>query len=118
MPKETTLGTIDISRTAIASMVSSVTTQTYGVVGMSTPSLAEGIAATITRDPRKGVEVTFNPDDSLTIDVYVVLNYGINIGSVANSLIRTLRYRIQQQTHLNVQQVNVHIQGLRMPDSR
>ncbi len=118
MTKETALGSIDISRTAIASLVSGVTTQTYGVVGMSTPSLAEGIAATITRDPRKGVEVHYNDDNSLTIDVYVVLNYGINIASVANSLIRSIRYTVQHQTHLRIEQVNVHIQGLRMPDTR
>ena len=106
-------GTIEISPTAIASIVANSVTQTYGVVGMSTPSLASGIAATITRDPHKGVEVTIN-DDNIDIDLYVVLEYGIRIASVATSLINIVRYTIEKHTGMPVNSVKIHVQGIRV----
>jgi uncharacterized alkaline shock family protein YloU len=46
--------------------------------------------------------------------VYIIVNYGINIASVANSLIKAVRYQVETHTMTTVKQVNIHIQGLRM----
>lgn len=112
---ETEFGHIEIPLAAIASLVGQVTTRTYGVVGMAVPSRASQLAATLTRDPNKGVKITGQHE--LDIDVYVVVNYGINIASLANSLITAIRYYLEAQLGLKVHQVNVHIQGLRMGSS-
>jgi uncharacterized alkaline shock family protein YloU len=106
-------GTIEISPSAIASIVANSVTQTYGVVGMSTPSLASGIAATITRDPHKGVEVNIN-EDNIDIDLYVVLEYGIRIASVATSLINIVRYTVEKHTGMPVNSIKIHVQGIRV----
>lgn len=114
MVKDTELGTIEISPNAIATLVSRVTRQTYGVVGMANPSYAGYLAAAITRDPHQGVRVQLDEHDALTIDVYIVVKYGINLASVAQSLIHSIRYHVATNTHLSVKQVNVHVQGLQM----
>lgn len=111
---ETALGTVEFSRLAIAALVTQAATQSYGVVGMTMPSRASNIAAVITRDPHRGVQVSISEEQQLTIDLYVIIEYGTNIASVATSLIRGVRYQVQQATGLLVEQVNVHVRGLRM----
>jgi uncharacterized alkaline shock family protein YloU len=115
MPTKTNdLGIIEISEYAIAGLVSQAAKRTYGVVGMAEPSRASHLAATLTRDPHRGVGVQIADDKTLVIDVYIIVNYGINIASVANSLINAVRYHVEDHTGLSVKQVNIHIQGIRM----
>lgn len=109
-------GSIDISTTAIASLVAHAVTQTYGIVGMTTPSLASGIAATLTRDPHRGVEVAIS-DGNIDIDLYVVLEYGIRIASVASSLINIVRYTVEKHCGVPVNSVRIHVQGLRVSNA-
>ena len=109
-------GAIEISPSAIATLVSHAVTQTYGVVGMSPPSLASGIAATLTRDPHRGVQVQIH-EDNIDIDLYVILAYGIRIASVATSLINVVRYTVQKHCDMPVNSVKIHVQGIRVRQS-
>ncbi|HEX3049095.1 MAG TPA: Asp23/Gls24 family envelope stress response protein [Aggregatilineaceae bacterium] len=110
---ETPRGTIEIAPTAIATLASHAVLQTYGVVGMASPNFASDIAASLTRDPNRGIQVK-QDGSQIIIDVYVIIEYGTRIASVANSLINSVRYTIEQSIGLPVGQVNVHVQGLRV----
>lgn len=110
---ETPRGMIEISPIAIATLASHAVLQTYGVVGMAAPNLASDIAASLTRDPNRGIEVR-QEDSQIVIDVYVIIEYGTRIASVANSLINGVRYAVEKSIGVPVGQVNVHVQGLRV----
>lgn len=110
---ETPHGIIEISSNAIATLASHAALQTYGVVGMASPSFASDIAASITRDPNRGIQV-HQEESQVVIDVYVIIEYGTRIASVANSLINAVRYTVEQSIGVPVGQVNVHVQGLRV----
>jgi uncharacterized alkaline shock family protein YloU len=110
---ETPRGSIEIAPAAIATLASHAVLQTYGVVGMASPNLATDIAASLTRDPNRGIQVR-QDGSQMTIDVYVIIEYGTRIASVANSLINSVRYTIEQSIGVPVGQVNVHVQGLRV----
>lgn len=110
---ETPRGTIEISPNAIATLASHAILQTYGVVGMASPNLASDIAASLTRDPNRGIEVR-QEGSHIVIDVYIIIEYGTRIASVANSLINGVRYTVEQSIGVPVGQVNVHVQGLRV----
>ncbi len=111
--KENKYGIIEISPNAIANLVSRIVTQTYGVVGMTTPNLASDIAATLTRDHNRGVGVDID-DNQISIELYVVLEYGTRIASVATSIINAVRYTVEKHCEMPVNQVCVHVQGLRI----
>ena len=113
---QTPRGTIEISPTAIATLASHAVLQTYGVVGMASPNLASDIAASLTRDPNRGIQVR-QEDGQIIIDVYVIIEHGTRISSVANSLINAVRYALDQSIGVQVSQVNVHVQGLRVSRS-
>ncbi len=111
--EKTTLGSIHISPTAIATIAYHSALQSYGIVGLAPKNLAEGIASTITREPTRGVNVHFD-GDLLDIDIYVIVEFGTRIASVANSVANAVRYNVEKNVGLKVHEINVHVQGLRV----
>ena len=111
--EKTTLGSIHISPTAIAAIVYHAARQSYGIVGLAPKNLAEGITSTITREPSRGINVRFQ-DDKLDIDVFIIIEFGTHITSVAQSLTESIRYQVEKAIGLKVHEINVHVQGLRV----
>lgn len=109
------MGNIYISHRAIASIAHQAALESYGVVGLAAKNLAEGLAQVLVKDPLLGVDVVFN-DDGITIDLFIVIEYGTRIKSVATSVAETVRYTVEKTIGLPVQVVNVHVRGLRISD--
>jgi uncharacterized alkaline shock family protein YloU len=109
----TTLGTIRISPNALATIAYHATLTSYGVVGLAPKNLAEGLTATITREPAHGVSVHYNGEE-VDIDIHIIIEYGTRITSVANSVANAVRYQVEKALGLPIHFVNVHIQGLRV----
>jgi uncharacterized alkaline shock family protein YloU len=106
-------GTIDISRRAIATIAYQAAQQSYGVVGMAAKNLANGLAQMLLKDPTKGVEVKFY-NRQINIDLYIVIEYGTRISTVASSVAHSVRFNVERTLGLPVNEVNVHVQGLRV----
>jgi len=112
----TTLGTIHISPNAVATIVYHATRQSYGVVGLAPKNLAEGLALTITREPARGVAVHYD-GETIDIDIYIIIEYGTRITSVATSVANTVRYQVEKALGLRVNAINVHVAGLRISNT-
>ncbi len=114
---ETRLGKIEVSPTAIASLASQAVLECYGVVGMATKDLASGIVEILQpASHRRGVEVRI-ADDQITIDLYVVLEYGTRLITVARNIQSGVKYVVEKALGMPVSAVNIHIQDLRVsPD--
>jgi uncharacterized alkaline shock family protein YloU len=117
MGEETTsLGGIHISPNAVATIAYHATLQSYGVVGLAPKNLADGIVSQITREPSRGISVHYK-DDVINIEVHVIVEYGTRITSVADSVANTVRFHVEKALGLRVNEVNVHIAGLRISDT-
>ena len=117
MGEETTsLGGIHISPNAVATIAYHATLQSYGVVGLAPKNLADGIVKTITREPSRGIAVEYNGED-INIEIHVIVEYGTRINSVAESVANTVRFHVEKALGLKVNNVNVHVAGLRISDS-
>lgn len=110
------LGSIFISHRAIASIAYHTALESYGVVGLAAKNLAEGLSQVLVRDPVLGVEVDF-VGGAVSIDLYAIVEYGVRIKSVASSISENVKYRIEKDTGLTVDKVDVHIRGLRISNS-
>lgn len=108
----TPLGSIHVTPRAIASLAYHALRQTYGVVGLAPKSRWQGLTQRLTKDPMQGVDVHYDPE-GLVVDVYVVVEYGVNLRAVANSAANQVRYEVEKALGLPVKAVNVHIRGLR-----
>lgn len=113
VPAEFTPGKIDVSPLAIASIAAHAAARSYGIVGMAARNVMDGIAATVTGDPHKGISVRIGPE-AIQIDLYVIVEYGTRISSVARSVANIVKFQVEQSSSLPVTEVNVYVQGLRI----
>ncbi len=117
MGEETTsLGGIHISPNAVAAIAYHATLQSYGVVGLAPKNLADGIVRTITREPSRGVTVRYD-GENIDIDIYIIVEYGTRINSVAESVANIVRFNVEKALGLKVNSVNIHVAGLRVSDA-
>jgi len=117
MAEETTsLGSIHISPNAVATIAHRAILQSYGVVGLASKNLADDLMHAITREPSRGVTVHYNGAD-LDIDVHIIVEYGTRINSVAESVANLVRFKVEKALGLKVNNVNVHVAGLRVSDT-
>jgi uncharacterized alkaline shock family protein YloU len=115
--KEDSKGRIDISSATIATITNQAVNQCYGVVGMASKNLVNGIAQLLSRDNRRGVEIRVE-GDRIEIDVYVIVEYGVRIRAVAESIQHTVKFHVEKTLGLPVHAVNVYVQGLRMSENQ
>ena len=102
------LGRISISHDAVAHIVGRVATEAYGVVGMASRKRL------LTRDPlRQGVTVGGSGEDGVTIELNVVVEYGLNLAEVASSVRNRVAYEVERLTGLPVRAVEVHVDAVR-----
>jgi uncharacterized alkaline shock family protein YloU len=108
-------GTVTLSDDAVAQVVGHSVLECYGIVGMASKSLVRGVARLLSRHSLShGIEVRRTGDD-LAIDLYVVIEYGLNLAEVAAAVRQRVTYEVERLTGLRVTAVQVHIQGVRRP---
>ncbi|MGH2582718.1 MAG: Asp23/Gls24 family envelope stress response protein [Anaerolineales bacterium] len=108
-------GKIHVSPRAIATIAHQAAIQSYGVVGLASKNLFNGITNFIVKDPTHGIEVSY-PAEAINIDIYIIVEYGTNIKEVAASVAKTVRFQVEKALGLPIQAVNVHVQGLRVSE--
>jgi uncharacterized alkaline shock family protein YloU len=114
MTDETTpLGSIQVTPRAIASIAYHAALESYGVVGLTSKNLMDDLAHVLVKDPTKGVEVHYD-GQNINIDLYVIIEYGTRIKSVANSVSNTVRFHVEKALGMPINEVNVHVRALRI----
>lgn len=113
--RATELGTITISDDVIADVAGITCTRCYGVVGMASQSFQEGVAELLGIDSlRKGVRLR-RKEGEVSFDLYVIIEAGVNITEVAHNLIDQVKYMVESSTGFKVEEIQVHVQGVRVP---
>jgi uncharacterized alkaline shock family protein YloU len=108
-------GTIKIADEVVSIITGLAATEIEGVAGMS-GGLAGGIAEMLGRkNLSKGVKVEVN-ENSASVDVYVIIEYGKTIPDVAWQIQDNVKQAIEGMTGLDVKAVNVHVQGVNFPE--
>ena len=116
MTGETTpIGSIHVSPRAVATIAYQAALESYGVVGLAPKNLIDGLTNVIAKDPTQGVDVHYD-GESIVIDMYIVIEYGTRIKSVASSVANTVRFHVEKALGMPINQVNIHVSGLRISD--
>lgn len=107
-------GTINISSDAIATVAGVAATECYGIVGMAVKNVKDGIVHLLKRESyKKGVSVT-SQDEGLNIDLHIIVLYGTNITAIADSVISTVKYAVEEHTGLSVNNVGIFVEGVKV----
>jgi len=107
-------GDIQIANDVLADLAGFAALECYGIVGMASPTLRDGVAQALSRDKlRKGVRIA-NEDEAVRIDLFVIIEHGTNLTEVGHSLANRVRYTLTSQADVKVSDVEVHVQGVKV----
>ncbi len=116
MAEETTpIGSIHVSPRAIATIAYQAARESYGVVGLAPKNKFDGLTQVVVKDPTLGVEVHYD-GLMINIDIYIIIEYGTRIKSVATSVANTVRFQVEKALGMPINEVNIHVRGLRISD--
>jgi uncharacterized alkaline shock family protein YloU len=106
-------GYIEISHEYFANLIGYAASSCYGVSGMAASNKVKGITERFTRDKLdRGVKVS-RVGGKLFIDLHIVVTYGVNITVIVKSIIKKVRYTVEEATGLKVDCVNVFVDDMK-----
>ncbi len=109
-------GEIVINTDVIATYAGSVAVECFGIVGMAAISMKDGLVKLLKKDSLKhGINVVVE-DNKISLDFHVIVSYGVSILAVADNLISNVKYKVEQFTGLNVEHINILVEGVRVID--
>lgn len=113
----TQMGNILIDNEVIAQYAGSVAVECFGIVGMAAVSMKDGIVRLLKKDSiTRGITVSIGEDRKLTLDFHVIVSYGVSILTVADNLIDSVRYKVEEFTGLEIEKINIYVEGVRVID--
>ena len=114
---ETKYGNINISNNVIANAAGKIATSCYGVVGMATRNTKDGIVSLLKpSNLAKGIKVSVE-ENEITVDLYIVVQYGVNINAICESIMHGVKYRLTELMGMDVKAVNVFVESIRVTNA-
>ncbi len=110
------MGSIQIDPEVIAMYAGTTAVECFGIVGMAAVSMKDGLVRLLKRESlTHGINVTIK-DNALSIDFHVIVAYGVSISTVADNLIESVKYKVEEFTGMNVEKINIYVEGVRVID--
>ena len=106
-------GSVNVSTSVYTDIVGTAVINCFGVKGMAARSLCDGLYHLLRRESvGKGVHVQFNEDDTISIDLHIIVDNNVNLNAVGASIISEVRYVVTNCTGTEVRAVNVYIDSM------
>ena len=112
----TGLGEITINTDVIATYAGSVAVECFGIVGMAAVDMKDGLVKLLRRDSLKhGINVTVN-ENKISLEFHVIVSYGVSIQAVADNLISNVKYKVEEFTGMEIEDIHILVEGVRVID--
>jgi uncharacterized alkaline shock family protein YloU len=106
-------GYIEISHEYFANLIGYAASACYGVAEMAASNKVQGFTERFFHSKLdRGVKVN-RVGSKLFIDLHIVVTYGVNITVIVKSIIKKVRYVVEEATGLKVDCVNVFVDGMK-----
>lgn len=108
-------GHINVNESVIANLAGAAAIECYGVVGMSSRNIQDGIAELFGWDSMdKGIDIELE-NNEIIANIFLQVEYGVKINEVAHNVMERVKYSLERYIGITVREVNVHVQGVRVP---
>ena len=105
-------GVIDISNEVLTVLSGYVATNCFGVKGMAQRNVKDGIVGLLKKEHMaRGVKIDFD-GESVIIEIHIVVEHGVNIPAVCQSIMSEVRYNVERFTKVKVKEVNVCVDSM------
>ncbi|QGG48099.1 Asp23/Gls24 family envelope stress response protein [Heliorestis convoluta] len=109
-------GNVSISDDVIMAILSQAISECYGLVAMAPKDLLEGLNLKMSEKGRKkGIAIYGHDDYSVTVELHVIMAYGVRIPEVARTVMERAKLALETQLGVTVREVNVHVHGIKVP---
>ena len=106
-------GSVNVSTNVYSDIAGTAASNCFGVKGMAARSVTDGVYHLLRKESMsKGVKVEFHEDDTISIDLHIIVNNGVNINAVGASIISEVRYVVAKCTGTEVRAVNVYVDSM------
>lgn len=106
-------GSVVVGTNVYTDIAGMAATNCFGVKGMAARSMKDGLYHLLRKESaRKGVHVEFHEDNSITINLHIMVEHGVNLTAIGNSIISEVRYVVSKTTGTTVRDVNVYIDSV------
>lgn len=113
----THMGNIVIDNEVIAQYAGSVAVECFGIVGMAGVSVKDGLVKLLKMDSiTRGISVSLLPNNKLVLDFHVIVAYGVSILAVADNLVDSVKYKVEEFTGIEIETINIYVDGVRVID--
>ena len=114
MKSQTEKGMIGISSDVFTNITGAAATNCYGVKGMAVRSTTDGLVHLLKRESMsKGVKVYYNADGTVSIELHIIVENGVNLMAVCRSIMSEVRYVVSKTTGVEVASVDVCVDSMR-----
>ena len=108
------LGELSISDDVLATLAGISAIECYGIVGMASKRATDGLVELLGSDNlSRGVKVV-SQGNEVSIELYIIVEYGISIATVAKNVMETVKYNVENLTGVTVKKVNITVEGVRV----
>ena len=108
-------GEISVSSAVFSNITGMAATNCFGVKGMAYRSMTDGLVHLLRREAMsKGVNVIYNEDESISIELHIIVENGVNIATVCRSIMGEVKYVVSKNTGVEVRDVNVCVDSITM----
>ena len=106
-------GSVNISTNVYTEIAGTAASNCFGVKGMAARSVTDGVYHLLRKESAgKGVRVSFFEDNSISIDLHIIVTNGVNLAAVGASIISEVRYVVSKCTGTEVRAVNVYVDSM------
>lgn len=113
MRLQTEKGEIQISSEVFTTITGAVATGCFGVKGMAARSKKDGLVHLLRSESMaKGVRVIFQEDDTVSIELHIIVDNGVNLSTISSSIMSEVRYAVGRMTGAQVRSVDVYIDSM------
>ena len=110
---DTENGSVNVSTNVYTDIAGTAASNCFGVKGMAARSVKDGLYHLLRKESAsKGVRVEFHEDDTISIDLHIIVDNGVNLNAVGASIISEVRYVVAKCTGTEVRAVNVYIDSM------
>ncbi|MCR4787907.1 MAG: Asp23/Gls24 family envelope stress response protein [Lachnospiraceae bacterium] len=112
----THLGSVSINSDVIAQYAGAVAMECFGIVGMAGLNVKDGLVKLLKlEDIKRGIIVSVK-NNKLNIDFHIIVAYGVNVQSVSQNLISTVKYKVEEFAGIEVSNINIFVEGVKVID--
>ena len=106
-------GDITVSSAVFSNITGMAATNCFGVKGMAYRSMTDGLVHLLRREAMsKGVSITYHDDNSISIELHIIVENGVNIPAVCRSIMNEVRYVVNKNTGAEVRAVDGFVDSM------